>query len=396
MKFCPVCNGAYFDTERFCPQDGTPLRTHESPGDLVGTIVAQRYHVTGKLGEGGMGQVYLAEHVRMKRKVALKVLPPRIASDADAISRFNREASNAGQIEHPNVAAIYDFGESDDGIVYLAMEYVEGESLARVLATHGALPPIRAADIGQQVAAALDAAHRLGFVHRDLKPDNILVGAHHDGRDKIKVVDFGISKVPDAKGQTVTHSGVVIGTPDFMSPEQLAGDVVDSRSDIYSLGIVAFNLLTGQLPFQGKDGSNAVLARLTDPPLRLVDVKPDGGWSIDVQRVLDRALHIDRDHRFASASHFGAALVDAVAGLPKLPTMSLGATGILAAPTTNSMSTADLSMIEARLMSAVGPIARVLVKRAAAGAPTREALIAALAAEIDDEHERDQFRGALK
>src|SRR4029077_18854337 len=131
-----------------------------------------------KLGEGGMGQVYLAEHVRLKRKSAVKVMHPVMTNDADALGRFNREAANASQIDHPNVAAIYDFGESGDGVVYLAMEFVEGASLARVIAGSGALPAARAADIASQIAAGLDAAHRLGIVHRDLKPDNILVGSH--------------------------------------------------------------------------------------------------------------------------------------------------------------------------------------------------------------------------
>ena len=416
MKLCPTCNNEYFDTERFCPQDGTPLRATVESNDLTGAIIAERYHVTRKLGEGGMGQVYLAEHVRMRRKVAVKVLSPRIATDADAISRFNREASNAGQIEHPNVAAVYDFGESAEGIVYLAMEYVEGESLAQVLATHGALSVARTADIVRQVADALDAAHRLGIVHRDLKPENILVGAHHDARDKIKVVDFGISKASGVDGQTVTRDGVVVGTPDFMSPEQLAGDVVDLRSDVYSLGIVAFSLLTGQLPFQGKNASTAVLARLTEPPLRLAQVAPNLAWSAELQDVFDRAMHIDRDRRYASASAMAAALVGAVRQLPldRLPVVA-GETVVMNAPTvaapavrvaassvtaaaappSGSFSETDLSMIEARLTNAVGPIARVLVKRAVSGATTRESLIASLAAEIDDERERDQFQRAL-
>ena len=415
MKRCPSCNNEYFDTERFCPQDGTPLRAPVAANDLTGAIIAERYHVLRKLGEGGMGQVYLAEHVRMKRKVAVKVLSPRIATDADAISRFNREASNAGQIDHPNVAAVYDFGESDGGIVYLAMEFVEGESLALVLATHGALPAARTADIVRQVADALDAAHRLGIVHRDLKPENILVGAHHDARDKVKVVDFGISKAIGVEGQTVTRDGVVVGTPDYMSPEQLTGDPVDLRSDVYSLGIVAFTLLTGHMPFQGKSASTAMLARLTEPPLRLAQVTPHRAWSAELQEVLDRAMHVDRDRRYGSASALAAALVAAVRQLPpeRLPamldeTVAMIAPSIASAPPnvlagvttaaaqpSESFSETDLSLIEARLTDAVGPIARVLVKRAVSGATTRESLIASLAAEIDDERERDQFQRAF-
>jgi len=160
----------------------------------VGQVVADRYHIVKKLGEGGMGQVYLGEHVKMGRRSAIKVMNPSMVHDPDAVARFNREASNASRITHPNVCAIYDFGETPDGLIYLAMEFIEGEPLTDLLEREGALPVPRATDIFLQTAEALQAAHDLGIVHRDLKPDNIMLTRRKSGGDTVKVVDFGIAK----------------------------------------------------------------------------------------------------------------------------------------------------------------------------------------------------------
>src|ERR1043166_8442032 len=183
LKVCPTCNSEYPASERFCPRDGTALRSVGGETDLVGSIVADRYHVMRKLGEGGMGQVYLVEHVKMGRKSALKVMNPGMVKDADAISRFNREAANASRINHPNVASVYDFGETPDGLIFLAMEFVDGPALTKVIEQQGALPPARAAEIIRQAADALAVAHDMGIVHRDLKPDTIMVAKTRDGGD---------------------------------------------------------------------------------------------------------------------------------------------------------------------------------------------------------------------
>ena len=265
-KVCPQCGREYDPAQKFCPEDGSTLRSQRGSGDLVGEIVADRYHILKKLGEGGMGQVYLAEHVRMKRKSAVKVMTQGMMNDPDAISRFNREAANASQINHPNVAAIYDFGETAEGLIYLAMEFVDGDSLSRLVEQHRALPAPRAAEITRQASEALAVAHAQGIVHRDLKPDNIMIARDMDGSDLVKVVDFGIAKATrgGSDGQKVTRTGYVVGTPEYMSPEQLAGDVVDGRSDIYSLALVAFNMFTGTLPFPSKTSQEAMIMRLTD------------------------------------------------------------------------------------------------------------------------------------
>jgi len=252
VKTCPVCSSEWPDDTRFCPKDGSTLRAAEG-ADLIGSVVADRYHIEKKLGEGGMGAVYLGEHVKMGRMSAIKVMTQSMASDPEAIARFNREAANAARINHPNVCAIYDFGETEDGIIYLAMEFIEGESLSEMLRSEGALELERAAEILRQTGEALQAAHDLGIVHRDLKPDNIMLARARDGTDVVKVVDFGIAKaMTGEEGQKVTKTGLVVGTPEYMSPEQLSGDVLNGRSDIYSLALVFFRMVAGALPFQAE------------------------------------------------------------------------------------------------------------------------------------------------
>ncbi|HWH53575.1 MAG TPA: serine/threonine-protein kinase [Gemmatimonadaceae bacterium] len=320
-KICTHC-GAEFDPEqRFCPNDGTPLRPRGSHDPLIGQVIADRYQVLQLLGEGGMGRVYLAEHVRMGRKSAVKVMSPNLALSAEAISRFNREASNASRINHPNVAQIYDFGETSDGMLYLAMEFVEGETLRQLIERDGPMPAPRAADITMQVAGALAAAHHLGIVHRDLKPDNVMIARHHDGTDWVKVVDFGIAKTVQGSGesgagsQTVTTAGVSLGTPEYMSPEQLAGERLDSRTDLYSLALVLFNMLTGDLPYPRVTSKDTLVRRLTSRPRQLADVAPDGNWPTRLQAALDRALAQEPAERYSTVVDFGRDVVAASAEL---------------------------------------------------------------------------------
>ena len=314
-KICPQCGAEYELDQRFCPKDGTTLRLQNATGDLVGAIVADRYHVLRKLGEGGMGQVYLAEHVKMGRQSALKVMNPAMVKDADAISRFNREAANASRINHPHVADVYDFGETADGIIYLAMEFVDGLALTKLLEQEGPLAPARVAAIVRQAADALAVAHDMGIVHRDLKPDNIMITRDRDGSDCVKIVDFGIAKAADNAAQKVTKTGLVIGTPEYMSPEQLSGDKLDGRSDIYALALVTFNMLTGRLPFPADTVQESMIMRLTEAPRKLAEMRPDVTWSGEVQAVLDRALERDATKRFATASEFGRELAGALDGM---------------------------------------------------------------------------------
>jgi len=314
VKVCPVCSREYPDEIRFCQDDGTTLRAAAPTTSLVGQVIADRYHVTKKLGEGGMGQVYLAEHVKMGRESAIKVMSPSMMHDPDSVARFKREAANASRISHPNVCAVYDFGETPDGLIYLAMEYVKGEALTDLLAREGALPVVRASAIFRQTADALQAAHDLGIVHRDLKPDNIMIARGRDGSDQVKVVDFGIAKAVggDETGQKVTKTGLVVGTPEFMSPEQLSGDRVDGRSDLYSLALVYFRMLTGHLPFQADTVQETMIKRLTDEPAKLSTTRPDLSFPAGLQSVLDTALVRTPGERYQSVAKFAEDVTGAV------------------------------------------------------------------------------------
>ena len=319
MKICPVCSTEYPDDVKFCPNDGQTLRAAAPANNLVGQVVADRYHVVKKLGEGGMGQVYLAEHVKMGRRSAIKVMNPSMVHDPDAVARFNREASNASRITHPNVCAIYDFGETPDGLIYLAMEFIEGEPLTDLLAREGALPVARATGIFLQTAEALQAAHDLGIVHRDLKPDNIMLARRKDGTDTVKVVDFGIAKAigggGDEAGQKVTKTGLVVGTPEFMSPEQLSGDKLDGRSDLYSLALVFYRMLSGKLPFEATTVQETMIKRLTDEPMPLAVARTDLSFPSGLQPVLDTALARTPSDRYQTVAKF-AADIAAVTGRP--------------------------------------------------------------------------------
>jgi hypothetical protein len=333
QKICPTCGTEYPLSERFCPRDGTALRAAANQTDLLGSVVADRYHILKKLGAGGMGTVYLAEHVKMGRKSALKVMNPGMNTDPDAVARFNREASNASRLSHPNICGIYDFGETPDGMIYLAMEFIEGSALTDIIEKGGPLQPARAASIIHQTADALQIAHDAGIVHRDLKPDNIMVAKNRDGSDLVKVVDFGIAKASTSEAQNVTKTGMVVGTPEYMSPEQLAGDKLDGRSDIYALGLVAFNCLTGALPFSATSAQEAMIMRLTDMPRALAEVRPDVAWPEAVQATLDLALARDAKDRYQSAAQFGREFASALAAMPAHPTDEAG-TVVMSAPAT--------------------------------------------------------------
>ena len=302
---CPRCGTSYGADARFCPRDGASLRAPRNPGDLVGQVIADRYHVLRKLGEGAMGQVYLAEHVKMGRECAVKVMHPALLNDADAVSRFNREASNASRIVHPNVATVFDFGETPDGITYLAMEYVDGGSVGALLRREGVLAAPRAVGLARQMADALASAHDLGIVHRDLKPENVMVTRGRSGRESVKVVDFGIAKAA-GQAQHVTQTGFVIGTPDYMSPEQLGGEEADARTDVYALGCILYEMLTGDKPFAGPSGEVVVMRRLIEPAAPPSLLRPDLPATLDA--VVVRALALSPADRFQTATEFGEAL----------------------------------------------------------------------------------------
>jgi Protein kinase domain/Bacterial Ig-like domain (group 2) len=302
------------------PSPGPDSGGAPDPGSLVGTVLAGRYRLVQLLGSGAMGAVYVGEHLKIGRRDAIKVLRTSLARDTEAVARFTRGARNASQIHHPNVCTVYDFSDTSDGLQFLAMELVEGQSLTDLLQREGPLSAERAARIILQAAAALEAAHDLGIVHRDLKPDNIMIARAQDGRDLVKVVDFDIAK-GSAEGEEkgVTRLGFVVGTPEYMSPEQLTGDPLDGRSDIYSLALVFFRMIAGELPYRSRSTQELMMDRLTRDPLTLRDVAPAIPFSAGLQAVLDHALARMRDQRPATAREFARELSDAVFGAPARP-----------------------------------------------------------------------------
>ncbi|WP_373058782.1 serine/threonine-protein kinase [Gemmatimonas sp.] len=307
-NICPRCSEAYDDDVDFCAKDGSRLIRGGQLADLIGSVIAERYRIVSKLGEGGMGQVYLAEHVRMKRKSAVKIMRPSLVHEVEALQRFTREAENASQLSHPNIAAIFDFGESAEGVVYLAMEYIDGETLSAVMASDTSLHPQEVADIIGQAADGLQVAHDMNMLHRDIKPDNIMLGKRVDGTYFVKLVDFGIARTIGGGDQKVTRTGYAVGTPEYMSPEQLAGDLLDARSDLYSLALVAFVALTGKQAFPADSTKEALILRLTSRPQSLQQAREGVEWPESLQEVFNRALSPEPSERFESAANFAEAL----------------------------------------------------------------------------------------
>ena len=322
MNTCPRCGDQFENDVAFCPKDGARLSAARSEADLIGTIIADRYRITGTIGGGGMGHVYKAEHIRMKRQCAIKVLRANLSGDPEATQRFQREAENASQLSHPNVAQIYDFGEHE-GLVYLAMEFIAGESLAGLLQRQAAVHPDIAADIISQSAAALEAAHARHVLHRDVKPDNIMLAKNADGTYQVKLVDFGIARAMSSDQQRVTRTGLVIGTPEFMSPEQIAGEELDSRSDLYALALVAFQCLTGKDAFPNTNSKQNLILRLTSRPRTLAEVREDMPWTDALQQVFDRALAPDPDERYESIGRFAEELSTAISEMTPSETSAL-------------------------------------------------------------------------
>src|SRR5215469_1509166 len=253
---CPSCQTPVDESQRFCPNCGTVIAAGDpqGPDPMVGLTLGGKYRVVRLLGEGGMGAVYEGEQQlgTTKRKVAIKTLHPHLSRDPKIKARFEREVGTIAELEHPNTIQVHDFGSTPDGILYIVMEFLQGRSLADLLEKEGALSPERALHVVDQVCGSLEEAHGRGIVHRDLKPDNVVLVERAGKKDFVKVLDFGIAKranEEDRNEQKLTQQGMVLGTPPYMSPEQFTGKPLDLRSDIYSLGVMAYEMLTGKLPF---------------------------------------------------------------------------------------------------------------------------------------------------
>jgi eukaryotic-like serine/threonine-protein kinase len=275
-------------------------------------ILDGQFQILQKIGSGGMGAVYKAAQPAMNRMVAVKILHPKLTNRKDLVSRFRREARAMSHLEHPNTVKVFVYGELDDGSLYIVMEYLEGRNLNQVVRKEGPLPIERAAPILIQVCGALQEAHLQGIIHRDLKPENIFLSTNGGLRDYPKVLDFGLAKVTERELRPgsimLTQEGMVFGTPEFMSPEQAQGKVLDARSDIYSLAVILYEVLTGKLPFDAKTPMEYIQAHVTKAPIPLDDRVPGKRFPSGLGAVILRALEKSADKRYPSAAAFAQAL----------------------------------------------------------------------------------------
>ncbi len=335
---CPRCGALYGGAARFCSRDGsllveiqpppnadatpppaasggTGVRTPPTPrqaldraSSLSGQVLDDRYQVLKKLGEGGMSFVYLAKEVSTGQDVAIKVLSPKLASDKSSVERLRREAGLAMRLDHRNVCRIMRLGESEDGLIYLVMPFLQGELLSDREVREGPMALGPGVEVLRQVCAGLHYAHELQIVHRDLKPENIMLVPEDGDGERAVVMDFGLAKErrADPSIAKLTATGIILGTPEFMSPEQIRGKPLDARSDVYALGIVAFEMFSGKLPFQGRNAQEMMIARLRGEPLALRELRPD--LPVSLEKALARAMATNPDARYATALEFAAAL----------------------------------------------------------------------------------------
>lgn len=330
MKTCPQCATSYEDALVVCPRDNVQLIEIVTDGKdpMLGKVLAGRFLLVEKLGQGGMGTVYKAMHTQMDRICAIKLLTPQTNDTESAVARFKREARMASRIDNPHAITIYDFGEAEGGLLYLAMEFIDGKPLTRLLAEEQGLGINRTVHITAQIAEALTAAHSLGIVHRDLKPDNIMIAQKTGAADYVKVLDFGIAKTVADDADNVTKTGFILGTPVYMSPEQITGEKLDGRSDVYSLAIITYEMLSGRLPFKGDNVQAIMIKRVTDNPTRLREA--NHSVSDSVEEVVMAGLARNREERIATAEDFASRLTAAQHGGTQV--MSSQATNQIAGP----------------------------------------------------------------
>jgi serine/threonine-protein kinase len=305
------------------------IMADDSDDPRLGTVIAG-YRIEERIGRGGMGVVYRAEHINLQRRAAVKIIAPDLAESAGFRERFTREARIAAALQHPNIVTVYDAGEVD-GLLYLAMQYIQGEDLSGVLMREGRLRPYRAIDVCRQVASALDAAHAMGLIHRDVKPANVLI----EGRTAF-LTDFGLTKRLDGTHAQITRVGDVVGTIHYVAPEQIEGRKVSARSDVYSLGCLLYHCLSGQVPFARETDVAVIYAHLSEEPAKLVDVRPDLPEGLDA--VVAKAMDKSPDRRFPSCGDMisaARAVLDAAGPLGDTtpPRHSTGLGNAIAAPT---------------------------------------------------------------
>ncbi|HEU4405898.1 MAG TPA: protein kinase [Polyangiaceae bacterium] len=322
MRFCPACSSPCEEGHRFCPSCGFPIAQvgQRGPDPLIGRTLPGGYVLLELIGVGGMGRVYRAEQQALGRTVAVKVIHAHLLDDESASARFITEARAASRLNHPNSVGVIDFGKSDDGQLYLVMEFLRGRDLGVVAQTEGPLPFRRIVDVLRQTLAALGEAHELGIIHRDVKPENIILERVRGGGDFVKVVDFGLAKLlVGARREALTLPGIVCGTPDYMAPEQGRGENIDPRADLYALGVVLFALLTGRLPFEAESPTQLVLMHMSTPPPDPRRVAPGRNVPASLAEACLRALAKSPEGRYQSADEFSSALAEALEAVELTP-----------------------------------------------------------------------------
>jgi serine/threonine-protein kinase len=303
MKICPTCKTKFSTNVFYCPLEGSRLVEDFESGtskSMIGTILDERYQVISRLGEGGMGAVYLVEHVTLKKRMAVKVLREEYANKEELVKRFQQEAVAASRIGQENIVDVTDFGRTADGNVYFVMEVLDGPNLADVIKQLNGFPDSRAIPIMKQMCSALSSAHKQGIIHRDLKPENIVLIKRGNNSDFVKILDFGISKMIDTsegRAEKLTALGMIVGTPEYMSPEQASGSQVDSRTDIYSLGIIMYEMMTGCLPFLADNALQILSKHINEQPVPPSEMRPDLGITPQLEALTLACMAKNRDLR---------------------------------------------------------------------------------------------------
>jgi serine/threonine-protein kinase len=428
MKICDSCRSIYPSGFTHCPKDKATLR--QTAELMPGMVIRDKYEIVEKIGAGGMASVYRARHLAFNEPRAIKVVCTAMMHDENFLRRFRNEAIITRKLQHYNAVRVDDIDTTDDGHPYIVMELVEGPNLRAVIEQEGPFPIVRALDLTRQVASALGAAHKLGITHRDIKPDNIVLVPMPDGGDLVKVLDFGIAKLREtgvkAKAYTATQSGMVIGTPQYISPEQASGghgDKIDGRADLYSLGIVLYQMLTARLPFESDTPVGMLIHHLQTPAPPPSVVRPDLHIPEPISRLLLKSLEKNPNDRFQTAGELIAALDNpeqwaadedmtcVMQALPPFPpnppkvnpskpavtTVALPTptttpmTAPSAAPASAELTPEEMNRAAALLTRHVGPISRVLVKRLAPRASSLRMFYQLLGEHVDNKAERARF-----
>ncbi len=306
MKSCPSCRALCHDQARFCPTCGANVAEAKpsNTDPFLGHVLADKYLVKKLLGEGGMGRVYEAEQLALEKPVAVKILHQHLLGDENAMSRFVAEAQEASRLNHPNIVSVIEFGETSYNVMFIVMEYLRGQPLSDLIADEYPLPFRRVVHIFRQVLMAVGIAHQLGVLHRDIKPDNVFIETLADGLERVKVIDFGIAKRFDQQDRGLTSPGMVCGTPEYMSPEQVQGDPLDPRSDVYALGVLLYEMLVGTPPFLAKSPAEVMIMQAEDEPLSPSSAASDQAIPPSLDAIVHWALAKDRDERIESAEAF--------------------------------------------------------------------------------------------